>query len=65
MHGDAKRLRDALFLACRFAVEDMSEAPIITPLTLLGDFVTDVGPEPPQNKLTTYFARLREQARSP
>ena len=41
----------------------MSEAPIITPLTLLGEFVTEVGPQPPQDKLTTYVARLREQVR--
>ena len=39
----------------------MSEAPVITPLNLLGEFVTEVGPKPPQDKLTTYFARLREQ----
>lgn len=42
----------------------MSEAPVITALTLLGDFVTEVGPKPPQDKLTTYVARLREQVRS-
>lgn len=39
----------------------MSEAPLLTPLTLLGDFVTKVGKAPDKEALTTYFARLREQ----
>ncbi len=39
----------------------MSEAPLLRPLTLLGDFVTKVGRAPDKEALTTYFARLREQ----
>ena len=34
---------------------------MLTPLTLLGDFVTGVGKAPEKEALTTYFARLREQ----
>ncbi|BDA51428.1 probable BsuMI modification methylase subunit YdiP at N-terminal half [Coccomyxa sp. Obi] len=45
----------------RYAAEDMSEAPVLRPLTLLGDFVTKVGRAPDKEALTTYFARLREQ----
>lgn len=39
----------------------MGEAPVLTPLTLLGDFITAVGKPPEKEALTTYFARLREQ----
>lgn len=48
-------------LDCRHAAEGVSEAPTLTPLTLLGDFVTGVGKAPEKEALTTYFARLREQ----
>ncbi len=41
----------------------MSDAPVITPLTPLGAFVTRVGRHPGQAALATYLARLREQAR--
>ena len=38
---------------------------MLTPLTLLGDFVTQVGKAPEKETLTTYFARLREQVALP
>jgi len=44
-------------------VDVMSDAPVITPLTPLGAFVTRVGRHPGQAALATYLARLREQAR--
>ena len=47
----------------RHAVDVMSNAPLILPLTPLGDFVTRVGRRPRQEELVTYLARLREQAR--
>ncbi|CAL8466241.1 g5777 [Coccomyxa elongata] len=47
--------------AAWYAAEDMSEAPLLRPLTLLGDFVTKVGRAPDKEALITYFARLREQ----
>ena len=47
----------------RHAVDNMSDAPLILPLTPLGEFVTRVGRRPRQDELVTYLARLREQAR--
>lgn len=47
----------------RHAVSAMSDAPLILPLTRLGDFVARVGRRPRQDELVTYLARLREQAR--
>ena len=47
----------------RHAVVVMSDAPLILPLTLLGDFVPRLGRRPRQDELVTYLARLREQAR--
>jgi hypothetical protein len=44
-------------------VEDMSEAPVLTPLTPLGDFITTLGKAPDKDALTTYLARLRENVR--
>ncbi len=41
-------------------VEDMSEAPVLTPLTPLGDFIQKLGKAPDKEVLTTYLARLRE-----
>ena len=48
----------------RHAVDNMSDAPLILPLTPLGEFVARVGRRPRQDELVTYLARLREQARS-
>ncbi|KAK9917248.1 hypothetical protein WJX75_002338 [Coccomyxa subellipsoidea] len=45
----------------RYAADGVGEAPVLTPLTLLGDFITAVGKPPEKEALTTYFARLREQ----
>ena len=49
----------------RFAVEQMSEAPVVTPLTLLGDFVTELGRMPERERVTTFLARLRERVQGP
>lgn len=38
---------------------------MLRPMTLLGDFITEVGRAPDKGALTTYFARMREQVRSP
>ena len=39
----------------------MSEAPLIKPLTPLGDFITRLGRPPSKAAMNTYFMRLREQ----
>lgn len=44
-------------------VEDMSESPVLTPLTPLGDFIQNLGKPPDKKVLTTYLARLREHVR--
>ena len=56
--------RRSVVLARRFAVERMSEAPVVTPLTPLGDFVTELGRMPERERVTTYLARLREHVRA-
>lgn len=43
----------------------MSEAPVITPLEPLGEFIHRVGRHPGPAALATYLARLRERARNP
>jgi hypothetical protein len=48
-------------LSVRHAVGRLSEAPVLTPLTLLGDFVRRVGRPPTSTQLATYLQRLREQ----
>ncbi len=54
--------RSSLFLTTvRFAVERMSEAPVLAPLALLGDFVAELGRPPERERVTTYLARLRER----
>ena len=50
--------------ACRYAVEDMSEAPVLQPLTPLHDFIEKLGRPPERDALTIYIARLREMASS-
>ncbi|BDA42016.1 probable BsuMI modification methylase subunit YdiP at N-terminal half [Coccomyxa sp. Obi] len=45
----------------RYAAEEISEAPLLRPMTLLGDFITKVGRAPDKEALATYFARMREQ----
>ena len=47
--------------ACRYGVHSMSEAPLIKPLTPLGDFITRLGRPPSKAAMNTYFMRLREQ----
>ncbi len=49
----------------RHAVDVMSDAPVITPLQPLGEFVRRVGRHPGQPALATYLARLRERVRRP
>ncbi len=39
----------------------MSEAPLITPLTPLGEFITKLGRPAGKTALHTYLMRLREQ----
>ncbi len=39
----------------------MSEAPVITPLTPLGEFITKLGRPAGKTALHTYLMRLREQ----
>jgi hypothetical protein len=39
----------------------MSEAPVLAPLALLGDFVAELGRPPERERVTTYLARLRER----
>ena len=45
----------------RHAVEDMSEAPLLTPLEPLGSFVLELGRMPPHSTISTYLARLAER----
>ncbi|KDD76604.1 hypothetical protein H632_c164p0, partial [Helicosporidium sp. ATCC 50920] len=44
-----------------FAVEDMSEAPVLVPYTPLGDFVDRVGRPPRQEEVDNYISRLQER----
>ena len=44
----------------RFRVLHMSEAPVLTPLTKLSEFVAKVGEPPSQDSLQIYLQRLRE-----
>ena len=46
---------------CRHGVHSMSEAPLITPLTPLGEFITKLGRPAGKTALHTYLMRLREQ----
>ncbi|KAL0049698.1 hypothetical protein WJX82_007869 [Trebouxia sp. C0006] len=45
----------------RHGVHSMSEAPLITPLTPLGEFITNLGRPAGKSALHTYLMRLREQ----
>ncbi|DBA65791.1 TPA: hypothetical protein ACH3X2_002828 [Trebouxia sp. C0005] len=45
----------------RHGVHNMSEAPLITPLTPLGEFITKLGRPAGKTALHTYLMRLREQ----
>ncbi|KAK9845815.1 hypothetical protein WJX81_003168 [Elliptochloris bilobata] len=45
----------------RYAVESMSDAPLIAPLVPLAEYVDRVGRCPANDAIHTYFARLREQ----
>ncbi len=47
---------------CRYAVEDMSEAPELQPLIPLHKFIEKLGRPPDKDALTIYIARLREMA---
>ena len=49
---------------CRHAVEEMSEAPVLQPLTPLHDFIEKLGRPPDRDALTIYIARLREMVMS-
>lgn len=44
----------------RHAVEHMSEAPVLHPLTPLHEFLEKLGRPPDRDALTIYIARLRE-----
>ena len=44
----------------RFRVLHMSDAPVLTPLTKLSEFVAKVGEAPSQDSLQIYLQRLRE-----
>ena len=45
----------------RHAVDDMSEAPLLTPLDPLGSFVSELGQMPSHSCVSTYLARLAER----
>ena len=47
-------------MTCRHAVEHMSEAPVLHPLTPLHEFLEKLGRPPDRDALTIYIARLRE-----
>lgn len=51
-------------MPCRHAVEEMSEAPVLQPLTPLHDFIEKLGRPPDRDALTIYIARLREMVMS-
>ena len=53
-----------LTMPCRHAVEEMSEAPVLQPLTPLHDFIEKLGRPPDRDALTIYIARLREMVMS-
>ena len=56
-HG---RLLEPVAMWFRFRVLHMSEAPVLTPLTKLSEFVAKVGEPPSQDSLQIYLHRLRE-----
>ena len=47
-------------LACRHAAAAVSEAPVLQPLTPLGEFIKQVGQVPDKEALAVYLRRMRE-----